>query len=118
MAHHGRMFSVPLAALIALTFAPTAAHAYGGLTHEYLATEAAKVFSFPALDAHLASVNAEDEDSVDHIYGHWIATATHFWDADDSDLHHTYYVATVGYCANAYMKADSRSRGSVGVNDL
>ena len=114
-ARHGRMRMVPLrrmaflftAALLAADFAPAAAHAYGGLAHEYLSEEASKVFPFPALSAHLDWVKAEDEDHEDHIYGHsTVVTCTHFWDADDSDLHHTYYVALEGYCANAYMKAD------------
>jgi hypothetical protein len=108
MAFAKRLVFLISAVLLALGFAPTSVHAYGGVVHEYLGTEASKVFPFPALEAHIDWVNAEDEDHVDHIFNHTvIPTCTHFWLADETDLHATYYIPFEdSYCANAYMKAD------------
>lgn len=107
MAPRPSLVSLSVAILISWIAVPATVCGYGGLTHEYLDEEAAKVFDFPALTdpvlGHLPTVKAESEDHEDHVYGHdTIPTCSHFWDADNSDLHET----SIDGCANAYMKAD------------
>lgn len=115
MASRRSLTGVPILALSALLALPSGVQAYGRAAHEHFADQAEKVFTFPALNLRLATVigGANHEDGKDHVWDHggegeadWYLTCTHFWDADDPDLHHNYYFAGHGYCGNAYMKAD------------
>lgn len=115
MASYRKLLLGSIALSCTVLIAPSGVQAYGRPAHEYFAQEASELFHFPALEAHLPSIlgGASHEDEKDHVWDHggegeagWYVTCTHFWDADDSDLHHNYYFAGHGYCGNAYMKAD------------
>jgi len=102
---------------VGLLTMPWNAHALGRGGHAYMAQEAAVLVdvdygAFPALETHIewvAEHGARHEDEYDHIWdgnnGAFV-TCTHFWDADDADLHQNYYFATHGWCGNAYMKSN------------
>jgi hypothetical protein len=109
MSAHRVFTGAAVAALVLVLAAPLKGGAYNRPAHEYFADEAAQIFHFPSLDVRLGTIKAgaNHEDVEDHVWGHsTVVTCTHFWDADDPDLHHTYYVSLEGYCGNAYMKAD------------
>jgi hypothetical protein len=93
--------------VVITAFMPERAEAYGGSCHDYLASHAAPIFSFPELDIFMPSVidGANHEDEFDHIYdtsGVW-KTIPHFWKADEGDDQLNQWGAY--YYENAWMKA-------------